>query len=100
MMSGQLTPSRGKVLVIGYGNTLRSDDGVGPHIAIEAAAWGLPRLETIAVPQLTPELAELLASAELLIFVDAYQAEIGAAVEVLLLEAANPVVALAHASDP
>jgi Ni,Fe-hydrogenase maturation factor len=57
-------------------------------------------LETIAVPQLTPELAELLASAELAIFVDAHQAEIGAAVEVSLLEAAISVGALAHASDP
>src|SRR5689334_21377694 len=89
-----------KTLLIGYGNTLRSDDGVGPRIAIDAASWGLPRLETIAVPQLTPELAELLASAELVIFVDARQAEIGAAVEVSLLEAANLVEALAHASDP
>jgi hydrogenase maturation protease len=100
MMSGQLTPSRGKTLVIGYGNTLRSDDGVGQHVALAVASWGLPGLETIVVHQLAPELAEPLALAELAIFVDAHQAEIGAAVKVSLLEAANSVRAVAHASDP
>jgi Ni,Fe-hydrogenase maturation factor len=57
-------------------------------------------LETIVVHQLTPELAEPLASAELAIFVDAYQAEIEAAVEVSLLEATSSGAAVAHASDP
>ena len=64
------------------------------------ASWRVPGLKAIAVPQLTPELAEPLAAAELAIFVDAHQAEIGAAVEVSLLETANSVGAMAHASDP
>ncbi len=86
--------------MIGYGNTLRSDDGVGQRVAVAVASWALPGLETIVVHQLTPELAERLVSAELVIFVNARQAEIGAAVEISLLEAANSVEALAHASDP
>jgi hydrogenase maturation protease len=99
-MSSQLTPSRGKTLIIGYGNTLRSDDGVGQRVAMAAASWGLPWLETIMVHQLTPELAEPLASAELVIFVDAHQAELRAEVEVSLLESPISVGALAHAGDP
>ncbi len=57
--------------MIGYGNTLRSDDGVGPRVAMAVASWGWPGLKAIAVHQLTPELAEPLAAAELAIFVDA-----------------------------
>ena len=40
------------ILVIGYGNTLRSDDGVGPHIAQEVAAQGWPSVCSITVHQL------------------------------------------------
>ncbi len=52
-----------KVLVIGYGNPLRGDDGVGPFVA--------SRLGGVAVHQLTPELAEQVAAADVAIFVDA-----------------------------
>jgi hydrogenase maturation protease len=100
MMSGRLPPDGGKTLVIGYGNTLRSDDGVGQRVAVAVASWELPGLETIVVHQLSSELAEPLASAELVIFVDARPAGSGEAVEVRLLEAASSSRALAHASDP
>ena len=62
----------GGVLVIGYGNTLRSDDGVGWHVA--ALLAGDPRLagvEVLAVHQLTPELALDMSRASLVILVDA-----------------------------
>src|SRR5690348_5980583 len=58
-------------LVIGYGNTLRSDDGAGPRAAAEVGAWGVPGLRAWAVHQLTPELASPIASARLVVFVDA-----------------------------
>lgn len=58
-------------LIIGYGNTLRSDDGIGPRVAEAIAAWRLPNVRAIALHQLTPELAESLAGAEVAIFVDA-----------------------------
>jgi hydrogenase maturation protease len=44
------------LLVIGYGNELRSDDGVGPRVARAVAEWRLPGVEAIAVHQLTLEL--------------------------------------------
>jgi len=60
-----------KTLVIGYGNTLRGDDGVGQVVAKQVADWDTPEVRSIAVQQLTPELAELIAQAEVVCFVDA-----------------------------
>lgn len=58
-------------LVIGYGNTLRSDDGAGQIVAKKIAEWELPGVRSLAVHQLTPELAENIARADTAIFVDA-----------------------------
>ena len=60
------------VLVVGYGNPLRSDDGVGPVVAERLAAD--PRLlgaDVRAEHQLTPELALDASRASLLVLVDA-----------------------------
>jgi Ni,Fe-hydrogenase maturation factor len=58
--------------VIGYGNDLRGDDAVGPLAAAAVAAWDMPGVPALAIHQLTPELAEPLAEADLAIFVDAH----------------------------
>lgn len=58
-------------LVIGYGNTLRGDDGVGPRVAGLIEAKRLEGVQTITCHQLTPELAEPVSRARLVIFVDA-----------------------------
>ncbi|WP_293061653.1 hydrogenase maturation protease [Okeania sp. SIO2B3] len=63
-----------KILVIGYGNTLRSDDGAGQGVAELVAEWKLPNVRSLPVHQLTPELAEPISQAELVIFVDVYPA--------------------------
>lgn len=60
-----------RALLIGYGNTLRGDDGLGPHVAECLAADLLPAGRRIACPELTPELAVPLSEADLAIFVDA-----------------------------
>jgi hydrogenase maturation protease len=60
-----------KILAIGYGNTLRGDDGVGPLVAERLAAQNLPNLESLAVPQLMPELAADMAQVEIVLFIDA-----------------------------
>jgi hydrogenase maturation protease len=60
------------VLVIGYGNPLRGDDGIGCHAAALLAAD--PRLEGAMVltsHQLTPELAQDITRASLVVLVDA-----------------------------
>jgi hydrogenase maturation protease len=90
----------GRILVIGYGNTLRTDDGVGRRVAMAVSSWQRPDVESIAVHQLTPELAEPLATAELAIFVDARLTDGGEAVEVRPLEPSGGRGGLGHASDP
>jgi hydrogenase maturation protease len=62
------------ILVIGYGNSLRSDDGAGCRVADIVASWELPYVRSLTVHQLTPELAEPISQAELAIFVDACMA--------------------------
>ena len=72
------TAATGGVLVIGYGNGLRSDDGVGPAVAARLAGdsrlAGDPRLagaDVRVVHQLTPELALDASRVSLLVLVDA-----------------------------
>lgn len=61
-----------KVLVIGFGNPLRSDDSFGIQ-AVEKLkqAVGGTDIEFIECQQLTPELAEQVSRSELALFVDA-----------------------------
>jgi hydrogenase maturation protease len=64
-------------LVIGYGNSLRGDDGVGSLVADRVAAWNLPEVRSLSVHQLTPELAAEIAEAEAIFFIDACVMEEG-----------------------
>lgn len=60
-------------LVLGLGNTLRGDDGIGVR-AVEALArepWGGVEVTFLATPQLLIEHVELLHSADRVVFVDA-----------------------------
>jgi hydrogenase maturation protease len=60
-------------LVIGYGNPLRGDDGFGWAVARKLAEERAndDAVRVIAAHQLTPELAEPVSEADLVIFVDA-----------------------------
>jgi hydrogenase maturation protease len=64
-------PEAGTVLVIGYGNELRRDDGLGPWVARKLTALDLPQVRVRTVHQLVPELAAELAAARLAVFIDA-----------------------------
>lgn len=65
-------PTQTRCLILACGNTLRSDDGVGPFLA----AWAEERFRTnpdvraIARHQWTPELAENIAAAQTVLFID------------------------------
>ena len=88
-------------LVVGYGNELRGDDAAGPQIAGEVAAWGLPEVRTLAVHQLTPELAAELAQARAAIFVDAYHtAAAEATVSLRPIAPHNQPRLAGHSGDP
>lgn len=58
-----------KALVVGFGHPLRRDDGVGLWVAQRLS--DLPGVEVIAAQALTPELVPKVATADLVIFVDA-----------------------------
>lgn len=59
----------GRVLIIAYGNPLRADDGLGWRAA---ELLGAPEsAEVLTLHQLTPELAEPVSVANLVIFIDA-----------------------------
>jgi hydrogenase maturation protease len=88
------------ILVIGYGNPLRSDDGVGQEIAKQVAAWKLPNVEAIAVHQLTPELVEPLARVESAIFVDVYPVTVYQDIQIRLLEASKSGITSGHWCEP
>ena len=93
-----LRPST-RLLVLGYGNTLRRDDGVGPRVADVVAELNLPGVQTLACPQLTPELAEPISQAQVVIFVDA-AVDLPREVRRRKLTPATSSQLLAHAADP
>jgi hydrogenase maturation protease len=62
------------IVLIGYGNPLRRDDGAGPALAMMAEARaGLNDMRVLTPHQLVPELAEDLAGADIaaVLFLDA-----------------------------
>ncbi len=86
------------LLVIGYGNTIRSDDGAGPAAA-KALRDRHPDIDCIAVHGLEPVLAETLSHYDQVVFIDAAEG-----IERTTFSTLRPVdLALAggtHASSP
>ncbi len=62
--------TRHKDLVIGFGNPLRRDDGAGAAVAA-CLPTRLPDAQVLSVPQLVPEIADAVARAGVVVFVDA-----------------------------
>jgi hydrogenase maturation protease len=60
-----------RILLIGYGNPVRGDDGMGPALADAVEAWGLPHVTVDQGYQLTVEDAASVAEYDAVIFVDA-----------------------------
>jgi hydrogenase maturation protease len=61
-----------RCLILACGNTLRGDDGLGPCLArwAEERFKSEPALRILSRPQWTPELAEEVAQAESVLFID------------------------------
>jgi hydrogenase maturation protease len=61
-----------RCLILACGNTLRSDDGIGPHLAewAEQHYRDAPSIRVISCHQWTPDPAEDLAHAEFALFID------------------------------
>jgi hydrogenase maturation protease len=88
-----------ELLVIGYGNCLRHDDGVGPRVAEAIEELNLPGVRTLVCQQLSPEHAEPVARARRVIFVDAAVDEMGG-VKFRKLAPGETSQLMAHAADP
>ena len=86
---------RDPLLIIGIGNTLRGDDGAGPAAAEALRKHGL---DALAVHQLTPELAERIAAARVVFFLDA-DARLPAG-EVSVVRLAEGRSAIEHVATP
>jgi len=79
------------VLVIGYGNTLRRDDGVGVRAAeLLAADSRLSDVEVQPHYQLLPEMALDIGACSLVIFIDADLRGLPGSIEVRAIEADAP----------
>lgn len=95
---------RAGLLVIGFGNPLRSDDGLGWRAA-ERLAETLTGAEVVTTHQLVPELAETLSQCTRAVFIDAADpAASDAAPGTVLVQALAPRApepsAFSHHLDP
>jgi hydrogenase maturation protease len=88
-----------ELLVIGYGNSLRRDDGVGPRVAEAIEELQLPGVRTLVCQLLTPEFADQVARARKVIFVDA-AVDRTDGVHFRNLEPGPTSQLMAHAADP
>jgi hydrogenase maturation protease len=87
------------LLVIGYGNTLRSDDSVGRRVAEAIEGQTLPGVRALSVALLTPELAASIAKARRVVFVDA-SVEAASEIELRKVKPAKSSEILGHACNP
>ena len=62
-----------KILVVGYGNPLRADEGIGCHVARQVAHHlrGDERVEIVPCHELAANIVDKIGRAEFVIFVDA-----------------------------
>jgi hydrogenase maturation protease len=87
-------------LVVGYGSPLRGDDAVGWHVAqLLQADRTLTGVTVLTRHQLTPELAEDMAGADVVVLVDASTAPAGT-VSVAPVVPVDPGSALSHEVTP
>jgi len=92
-------PEQLQLLVIGYGNTLRRDDGVGPTVAEAIEALALPGVSALSPALLAPELAEVVSRAATVVFVDA-AVDAPREVQMRKLTPADTSQLMAHAASP
>ncbi|CAD5939074.1 Hydrogenase maturation protease [Planktothrix agardhii] len=59
------------ILIVGYGNPIRGDDGIGQAVITELEQLNLMNVRSLSLHQLTPEVAAEMAEVDTVIFVDA-----------------------------
>ena len=94
------SPLEKKILIIGYGNTLRGDDGIGQIIAEEIEKLNLEGIEILALHQLTPDIAGKIIEYKGVFFIDASQNTELNEVQVLPLQPSENSPKIEHAMNP
>lgn len=89
-----------QVVVIGYGNSLRGDDMIGRVVVEAIAKYGPPNALAISVTQLMPELADIIADSQAVVFVDARRDQEAEAVEICRLSAVPTQLHHSHDVGP
>jgi hydrogenase maturation protease len=88
-------------LIIGYGNPLRGDDGLGWHVAERLRALiRKPEVEILALHQLTPELMDPISRAGNVIFIDACVGPVPGEIQERSLEPQASGAAFSHHATP
>lgn len=90
----------GGPLIIAYGNDLRGDDGAAHVAARHIERNKHPGLQVLRCHQLTPELAELVAKHDPVVFIDARRPDGSDQVEVHELEPDPALPELGHVASP
>jgi len=89
------------VLIVGYGNPLRGDDGVGWHAAERLRGMVRdPGVEILVLHQLTPELMETISRADRVIFIDACEGEVPGEIQERTVFPAGTRAAFTHHLTP
>ena len=65
-----------KICIVGIGNTLRSDDGIGAYIARAIETMDVPNVDCLTVHQLQTELVEELIHYDTIILTDAAEQDL------------------------
>ncbi len=91
-----------EVLIIGYGNTLRSDDALGVHAAhaLQDFYRDDAKVRALAASQLTWEFAEDVSQARFVIFLDAALGEAPGIITTTAVEPQPPATRITHHCAP
>ncbi|MGO9340329.1 MAG: hydrogenase maturation protease [Terracidiphilus sp.] len=92
-----MTEPKVRCLILACGNTLRSDDGIGPWLAqwAQERFGDDPNIRVISRQQWTPDLAEDIAQAESVLFIDCSIESAPGSLRVIDVEPSAPMQGLA-----
>lgn len=97
-----MKPAGGRepTLIIGYGNPLRGDDGLGRVVADHLARLALPGVEVLSLHQLTIDLAAVVSAYERVILVDALSDAPPGEVRLIEVQPENSAPGMSHYVTP
>ena len=90
-----------RILVVGYGNPMRSDDGVGWQLAVDLfRANQSADVEVLPCHQLTPELTPAVSRADTVIFIDCARGDSPGEIECREVRSESTTVSFTHDLTP